>query len=152
MGDYSYLGDNCRVSSSKNTPVEIGKFCSIADNVVICPTQHPLKNVTTHNQLYDLLQIKIKNIGKGGVKIGNDVWIGANAIILDGVKIGDGAVVGAGAVVTHDVSPYTIVGGVPAKVLKRRFSKRIIKELMEIKWWDWNEEKIKMNKKSSILI
>lgn len=79
------------------------------------------------------------------VEIGNDVWIGWNAVIMPGVTIGDGAIVAAGAVVTHDVPCYAIVGGVPAKVIKKRFSDEIIKQLMKIKWWNWPDEKIKEN-------
>lgn len=77
--------------------------------------------------------------------IGNDVWIGRNAIILPGNTIGDGAIIAAGAVVTHDVPPYTIVGGVPARPIRKRFSDDIIEKLLEIKWWDWPEEKIVEN-------
>ena len=80
------------------------------------------------------------------VTIGNDVWIGANVCILPGISIGDGAVLAAGAVITKDVPPYAIVGGVPAKVIKYRFSEDIIKKLLKIKWWNWEEEKVKKNK------
>ena len=76
------------------------------------------------------------------VTIGNDVWIGANVIILSGVSIGDGAIIAAGAVVTKDVEDYSIVGGVPAKLIKYRFSKEQIHRLQKIKWWDWSHEKI----------
>lgn len=76
------------------------------------------------------------------VIIGNDVWIGEGGCILSGVKIGDGSIVGAHAVVTKDVEPYTIVAGVPARELKKRFDKKIIERLLEIKWWDWNDEEI----------
>ena len=77
------------------------------------------------------------------VIIGNDVWIGAGACILSGVKIGDGSIIGARAVVTKDVEPYTIVAGVPARELRKRFDKKIIERLLEIKWWDWNDEEIR---------
>lgn len=82
---------------------------------------------------------------KGDIVVGNDVWIGYDAIIMSGVKIGDGAIIGSRAVVTHDVLPYTIVGGVPAKVIKRRFSDDVILKLLQIKWWDWPYEKIQAN-------
>lgn len=82
---------------------------------------------------------------KGDIVIGNDVWIGYDAIIMPGVKIGDGAIIGTRAIVTNDVPPYTIVGGIPAKVIKKRFSDDIILKLLKIKWWDWPNEKIKAN-------
>lgn len=75
--------------------------------------------------------------------IGNDVWIGYEAVILSGVTIGDGAIVGARAVVTKDVPPYTIVGGVPARSIRRRFDEETIKKLEALRWWDWDEERIK---------
>ena len=79
------------------------------------------------------------------IKIGNDVWIGQNVVVLPGVNINDGAVCAAGAVVTHDVSPYTIVGGVPAKPIKKRFKDEIIEKMLKIRWWCWSEEKIRNN-------
>lgn len=82
---------------------------------------------------------------KGDIVVGNDVWIGYEAVILSGVTIGDGAVIGARAVVTKDVPPYTIVGGVPAKPIKKRFSEENIKKLQSIRWWDWPKEKIAEN-------
>lgn len=79
------------------------------------------------------------------IVIGNDVWIGYDAVIMSGVTIGDGAIIGTRAVVTKDIPPYTIVGGVPAKPIRKRFSDEIISSLLEIKWWEWSEEKIKKN-------
>lgn len=82
---------------------------------------------------------------KGTIEIGNDVWIGTSAVILSGVKIGHGAVVAAGSLVTKNIPPYAIVGGNPAKIIKYRFNEDKIKELLEMNWWDWSEEKIKNN-------
>lgn len=82
---------------------------------------------------------------KGDIIIGNDVWIGYDAIIRAGVTIGDGAIIGTRALVTKDVEPYTIVGGIPAKPIRKRFSDETIAELERIRWWDWNEEKIRQN-------
>lgn len=79
------------------------------------------------------------------VKIGNDVWIGARAIILPAVTVGDGAIIGAGAVITHDVPSYAVVGGVPAKILRFRFDKDQIEKLLRIAWWNWSEKKIVEN-------
>lgn len=85
---------------------------------------------------------------KGNIIIGNDVWIGYEAVILAGVTIGDGAIIGTRAVVTKDVPPYTIVGGVPAKPIKKRFSEEIISKLLDIQWWNWSDEKIAKNIKA----
>lgn len=82
---------------------------------------------------------------KGDIVIGNDVWIGYEAVILAGVTIGDGAVIGARAVVTKDVAPYTVVGGVPARPIKKRFLDGTIQRLLELRWWDWPEERIREN-------
>ena len=82
---------------------------------------------------------------KGDIIIGNDVWIGFEAVILSGVTIGDGAIIGTRAVVTKDVPPYTIVGGVPAKPIRKRFSGDVISELLKLQWWDWSENRIKKN-------
>jgi virginiamycin A acetyltransferase len=84
-------------------------------------------------------------VNKGDIVIGNDVWIGFEALIMSGITIGDGAVIGARAVVTKDVLPYTIVGGNPAKEIRQRFGDKTIKDLLEIKWWDWDAEKIFRN-------
>jgi virginiamycin A acetyltransferase len=82
---------------------------------------------------------------KGDIVIGNDVWIGYDAVIMQGVHIGDGAIIGTRAVVTKDVLPYTIVGGMPAKPIKKRFDEKTIDKLMSIKWWNWPPEKVKEN-------
>lgn len=92
-----------------------------------------LLNTKSHNEFWDYAP----------VRIGNDVWIGDNVIIKNGVKIGDGAVVGLGAVVTKDVPPYAVVAGVPAKVIKYRFSDEIISELLELEWWNLEEDVIR---------
>ena len=85
---------------------------------------------------------------KGDIVIGNDVWIGYEAVVMAGVTIGDGAIIGARAVVTKDVPPYTIVGGVPAREIRRRFSDDVIARLLELKWWDWPAEQIQRNIKN----
>ena len=86
------------------------------------------------------------NVGESGdIIIGNDVWIGYEAVILAGVTIGDGAIIGSRAVVTKDVPPYTIVGGVPARPIRRRFDDETVEALLHLRWWDWDEEKIRRN-------
>ncbi|WPO79504.1 CatB-related O-acetyltransferase [Flavobacterium sp. KACC 22761] len=129
-------------------PIKIGNFCSIARGTNIQEHNHDINCVTTYFIKYRVFNDKYGSdaVSKGAIEIGNDVWIGTGSTILTGVKIGDGAVVAANAVVTSNIPPYAIVGGTPAKVLKYRFSDEIIKELLEIKWWDWEIEKIKKNK------
>ena len=82
---------------------------------------------------------------KGDIVVGNDVWIGYEAVVLSGVTIGDGAIIGTRAVVTKDVPPYTIVGGIPAKPIRKRFSDEVISRLLELQWWNWSENRIKEN-------
>lgn len=126
----------------------IGKFCSFASNVFIISQDHLKTAITTHPFLFKpgfgLIKEDIRE--SHHIEIGNDVWVGYHATILPGVsRIGDGAIVAAGSVVTHDVPPYAVVAGVPAKIIKFRFSDNIIDELLKIKWWDWPEEKIFSN-------
>ena len=120
----------------------IGKFCSIGANVRINLGKHPIDLISTHPAFYsnnkNFKCFSDKNIYKemGEVHIGNDVWIGDNVTIMGGVNIGHGAIVGTKALVTKDVEPYAIVGGIPAKTIKYRLRADLIKELLEIKWWD----------------
>lgn len=132
----------------------IGKFCSIACGTKFMFTSgnHSLKSLSTYTFpiFFDEWNLDTKNItsawdNKGDIVIGNDVWIGYEAVIMPGVKIGDGAIVGTRAVVTKDVPPYTIVGGVPARPIRKRFDDETIEKLLKIKWWDWNKEKIEKN-------
>ncbi|GLT13154.1 CatB-related O-acetyltransferase [Vibrio algivorus] len=130
----------------------IGAFCSFAPNVMIAAGNHPIKFKSTHAFLYrknDGFILENKDIkpfcNNEKVKIGNDVWVGTNVTILPGVNIGDGAIIAAGAVVINDIPPYSIVGGVPAKVIKYRFSPEKIAFLVSEKWWNWSDEKIKNN-------
>ena len=134
--------------------LKIGKFCSIACGAKFLFTSgnHSLKSLSTYTFpiFFDEWGLDAKDIrnawdNKGDIVIGNDVWIGYEAVIMPGVKIGDGAVVGTRAVVTKDVPPYTIVGGVPAKPIRRRFDDETINKLLALRWWDWNYEKIKSN-------
>ena len=146
IGKYSYINKYCLID--KNT-LSIGRFCSIAYNVRIGLGAHPENWVSSHAFAYDN-KYGFNNSANhfsydGETVIGNDVWIGANATILAGVKVGDGAIIGAHALVTKDVEPYSIVIGTPAKRLRYRFDEETIKKLMTIKWWNWNDEKIKEN-------
>lgn len=132
----------------------IGKFCSIAcgTKFIFTSANHSLKSLSTYSFpiFFDEWDLDASNItdaweNKGDIVVGNDVWIGYEAVILSGVTIGDGAIIGARAVVTKDVPPYTIVGGVPAKPIRKRFDDAIIAKLLKLKWWDWPKERIKAN-------
>lgn len=132
----------------------IGRFCSIAcgTRFLFTSGNHALKSLSTYTFpiFFDEWGLDAKNIrdawdNKGDTVIGNDVWIGYEAIIMPGVKIGDGAIVGTRAVVTGDVPPYTIVGGVPARPIRKRFDDETIRRLEALRWWDWDEEKLRRN-------
>lgn len=159
-GAYSFSNYNCFIRAES-----VGRYCSIAPEVSIGMGEHDYTSLSSSIALemnpgerfarYTGLmedtvfaeQIRAEKRRKngqrrrahaGGVNIGNDVWIGTKAIILSGINIGDGAVIAAGSVVTHDVEPYTIVGGTPARVLKKRFDDKTIEKLLQIKWWEYN--------------
>ena len=129
----------------------IGKFCSIACSAkfLFNSGNHKMASLSTYTfpLFFEEWDLEKENVAqawdqKGDIIIGDDVWIGYEAVVLSGVTIGDGAVIGCRAVVTKDIPPYTIVGGVPAKPIRKRFDEETIKELQKIKWWDWPEEKI----------
>lgn len=158
---YENIGRNCYGPLAKPSSYDmkfiesIGSFCSFADGCSVLQTHY--MGVTTHQFLFSSFrypdfdkllpskkqeEIFNKYISSKKTVIGNDVWVGKNVSIMSGVKIGDGAIIGAGAVVTKDVPPYAIVGGIPAKVIKFRFSEEQIQELLKIKWWDWDDKLI----------
>lgn len=155
LGRYSYVGDNSQISA------ECGSFCSIGCGVRTVSAMHPSSVfVSTHPAFYSLQNQCGKTFAteqkfieqhfydktrKIACNIGNDVWIGDNVIIMGGVSIGDGAIIAAGAVVTHNVAPYTIVAGVPAKMIKQRFSDEQITVLSKIKWWNQPDEWLLQN-------
>ena len=147
IGDYSYVGRNFTAWYSM-----MGKFCSISWNVGIGGANHDYRRISQHAFLYAPQFGMIDSSEEAGYDrfedeciIGNDVWIGCNAVICRGVRIGDGSVVAAGAVVTKDVEPYTIVGGVPAKMIKKRCPKDLAERLSASKWWDLDPSIIRAN-------
>ena len=130
----------------------IGKFCSIAcgTKFLFNCANHTLKSLSTYTfpLFYEEWELEKSNIttawdNKGDIVIGNDVWIGYEAVIMAGVHIGDGAIIAARAVVTKDVPPYTIVGGTPAKEIRKRFDAEVIQQLLMLKWWDWSTDEIR---------
>lgn len=155
LGYASYISNDSIFQNTK-----IGRFCCIADHVHVCLGNHPVGFVTMHPSFYYDTTSQIGYTFHQGkplfcniykypanekdfqIVIGNDVWIGSHALIMGGVTIGDGAVVAAGAVVTKNVEPYSIVAGVPARVIKKRFSSDLIKILMDLKWWERPFEEI----------
>lgn len=139
LGYASYIGMNCNICA------DIGRYCSIASRVNVVNGKHPSRGwATTHPAFFStskqcgmtyVTENRFdENMGK--VVIGNDVWIGESALLLGGITIGDGAIIAAGAVVTKDVAPYSIVGGVPAREIRKRFNDDIIQRLLDAKWWD----------------
>lgn len=160
LGEYSAFAHHASVTLSrigKRTSVgrysiitdsQIGTYCSISWFVTIGARSHPLERATSHAFTYRkqfALVDKDAELNHPKTVIGNDVWIGANAVIRGGVNVGDGAVIGAGAVVTHDVEPYAIVGGVPAKVIGYRFDEKTRERLLQIKWWDFPDDILRKN-------
>jgi acetyltransferase-like isoleucine patch superfamily enzyme len=151
IGKFSY-GDRSPVVlnfGGLNSILKIGSFCSIATGVTIMlGGEHHAEWITTYPFNLVLENVDCANpnpYSKGDVIIGNDVWVGRKALILSGVTIGDGAIVGARSVVAKDVAPYSIVAGNPARLIRKRFDEKTIKKLLEIKWWNWDLEKIKTN-------
>ena len=146
FGDYSYTAGDVSIMYS-----EIGKFCSIASHSAINPGNHPMERVTQHHMTYRRREYGLAETDDDAffdwrradkVTLGHDVWVGHGGIILPGVTIGTGAVVAAGAVVTKDVEPYTIVAGVPARPVRRRFPEDVATKLLAMAWWDWPRQLI----------
>lgn len=130
----------------------IGKYCSIACGAkfIFTSANHTMQSLATYPfpiffEEWELPGAEITKAwdNKGNIVIGNDVWIGYEAVIMSGVTIGDGAIIGTRAVVTKDVPPYAIVGGVPAKLIRKRFSEDTVGKLLKLQWWKWEDEKVK---------
>ena len=144
LGDYSYIGTNSTVLYA-----QIGKFCSISNYCAIGGGEHPIAWVSTSpvfNSTKSILKYRLSNNSYDPFKktvIGNDVWIGSHCLIRGGINIADGAVVGMGSVVVHDIGPFEIWAGNPARFIRKRFSEDQIKQIIELKWWDWDIDKLK---------
>lgn len=148
MGKYSYMGNDCRIVAT------VGRYCSISNNVKTVDGMHPLDRISTSPVFYSTSKQcgatfvdydTYKELTPNKTVIGNDVWIGEDVVIKGGVTIADGAVVAMGAVVTKDVAPYTIVGGVPARIIRCRIDKEKVDIMIKLKWWNKSEEWIKQN-------
>lgn len=145
IGRFSYISRDTQVYSAR-----VGNFTCIGPDTIIGPGEHPVKGyVTSHPAFYSSLAQSGKTFADRNhideipqTIIGHNVWIGARCVIRAGVKIGDGAVIAAGAVVTKDVEPYTVCGGVPAKVIRRRFEAATESMIIQSKWWEWDEKKL----------
>ena len=147
IGEWTY-GDPKVVDAGHGSSLKIGRYCSIGGNVtIILGANHRTDWVTAYP-----LPAAFKGIegiegyvsdSRNSVVIGNDVWIGEGAMILGGVSVGDGAVIGAGAVVSRDVAPYSVVVGNPARETRKRFSEEQIKALLQIAWWNWDDDKVR---------
>ncbi len=161
IGDYTYYDDPIEPENFERNVLYnygsdrliIGKFCAIATNVkfIMNGANHKLDGISTYpfpifGRGWEKEIDKVMNVpSRGDTIIGNDVWIGYESVIMPGVKIGDGVVIAAKSVVTKDVSPYTIVGGNPERLIKQRFSDDEVAQLLEIQWWDWEIDKITRN-------
>lgn len=166
VGDYTMYNDfvNDPVMFQENNvlyhyPINhdkliIGKFCSIACGArfLFNSANHAMSSLSTYPfpLFFEEWDLRLEDVtsswdNKGDIVVGNDVWIGYESVILSGVTIGDGAIIGTRAVVTKDIPPYTIVGGIPAKPIRRRFDDKTITKLLQIKWWDWPKERIAKN-------
>jgi acetyltransferase-like isoleucine patch superfamily enzyme len=152
-GKYTYGYEDSIVHSwGENTKVIIGNFCSVASRVeFFLGGNHRTDWITTypfghiHKEIFNSFDGLGHPITKGDIIIGNDVWIGLGSKIMSGVIIGDGAVIATNSVVTRNVEPYSIVGGNPAKFIKKRFNNEKIDLLLKLKWWEWDDEKINNN-------
>lgn len=145
IGEGTRINGPCIISSKANAPVTIGKYCAIGYNLKIRVKNHHTCYVNQQDNFQN--NHKFPSLDKQSpITIGHNVWIGDNVTILSGVTVGNGAVLGAGAVVTRDIEPYGIAVGVPASIIKYRFSDKIIKQLQRIEWWNWSEAKIERNR------
>lgn len=128
---------------TKIRDASIGSYCSISWDVTIGAVSHPMDRPSSHafsyRSQFGIVERDESLRGVTHVRIGNDVWIGCGVIVMPGVSIGDGAVVGAGAIVTKDVEPYSVVSGVPARLMRYRFDRETIETLESLDWWDWDD-------------
>lgn len=161
IGDYTYYSDNSHSPEDFYKHIEhhyeflgdrllIGKFCAIAEGIkfIMNGANHRMDGITTYpfnifGGGWEKVTPSLEQLPfKGDTVIGNDVWIGQNVTIMPGIRIGDGAIIASNTTVTKNVDPYTIVGGNPSRLIKKRFEDKQIEILLKLQWWDWDEEKI----------
>ncbi|MCO5947662.1 CatB-related O-acetyltransferase [Mucilaginibacter flavidus] len=148
IGDYTYLSTNVSLMNCK-----VGKFCSIGQGASACLGRHPAsKYVSTHPAFFSTNKQNGMTFSDtsyfdemGKTTIGNDVWIGVNAIIMDNIDIGNGAIIGAGAVVTKNIPPYAVAAGSPARIIRYRFTEKEVDFLEAFKWWEKDEDWLRQN-------
>ncbi len=161
MDEHVYIDDECYIKGGpvrigKHTnimfrseivgPVIIGNFCAIARNSIFQSENHLTTQPSLQRKFYrSYFNTQLSSSKKKGIEVGNDVWIGTQAIILPGIKIGDGSIIGAGSIVTKNVEPYSVVAGNPAEFKKWRFTRKIRIQLLELKWWEWSNDRIIRN-------
>ncbi|NGM67719.1 CatB-related O-acetyltransferase [Natronolimnobius sp. AArcel1] len=142
VGRGTNLEPNCDLIGD----VSLGNYCAIARDCIFQEPNHKLDQPSLQIRLYDeVLDSGLDVTSNGPISVGNDVWIGARAVVLSGVTIGDGAVIGAGSIVTDDVEPYAVVAGVPAERIKWRFPESVRERLLDLEWWEWDEDRIRAN-------
>lgn len=161
IGKDSKINGTSNLVASNNSQIIIGKYCAIANGLKIITLNHdynfPVIQGSFYKKYFNLNHPGItksppnKERTKGNVIIGNDVWIGEDVFICSGVKIGDGCCIGAKSVITKDLPPYSICAGIPCRPIKLRYKPEIIDFLLQIKWWDWDDNKIKKNKNFFLL-
>jgi virginiamycin A acetyltransferase len=135
IGEHSYI---FQYTNEFNIPISVGRYCSLANGLVIIGSEHPM--LVSTFAFKECWNVDFPTCISRPIVIGNDVWFGSNVSIREGVHVGDGAIIGACSVVTKDVEPYSVMVGNPAVCKKYRFSPEIVKEFLEIKWWDWPYE------------
>ncbi|MFB6191099.1 MAG: CatB-related O-acetyltransferase [Candidatus Nanohaloarchaea archaeon] len=143
VGEGSNIAENCESRGE----LRIGKYCAVARDVLFQGTNHDYRYAAVQHGFYSSIGLGHPEVEQKPIVLGNDVWIGARAIILPGVEVGDGAIVGAGSVVTSDVDEYEVVAGVPAEHIGYRFEEETRRKLLKLEWWDWSQEKLVKNRK-----
>ncbi|MFA5770736.1 MAG: CatB-related O-acetyltransferase [Patescibacteria group bacterium] len=144
LGTSTYIKDRTIVNGPMTIKgserVSIGKYCSIAENLFLISSNHVINRADIQGEF-----TIPSDVGKGPIYVGNNVWIGDNVTILSGVSIGDGVAIGTGSIVTRDIPPFTLAVGTPARVVKYRFSRRVIEKLLDLSWWHWNKKTVETN-------
>jgi len=145
IGAHSRINGPAFIASDRGARCTIGKYCAIGHEFRVRCRDHCTDFVNMQSQLHKNLSLSCRNSRPGFVEICNACWIGDRVLVLRDVTVGDGAVIGAGSVVTRDVPPFSIVAGVPARVIRMRFSDGIVNQLLNVKWWEWTMDKMRRN-------